>query len=271
VMDTYVKFWIIWNPDSDKPPQARYSSEAQANAVAQKMALQHPGDSFFVLEATGLATLPKTASFTKLKSKEELLVAKEVSELKEIAAKAAPSKPSLPIYKLPPEGTRENPRQAPNGLGHITFVGQYYRLQSGEVVKCVADPRPYQRQMGIQTQYNQTNDIAFPKRLDDMPALSSGGHVRYLVRPTWTLQVPVKTSWASKTPWPSLGCQYQLEDGTVVVCVTGEAATGKSPFFVVTGHAKYWTSWPAAIGAFDKSVATGDCESYLVPLEALNK
>lgn len=44
------KFWIIWNPQSDRPPQVRYSSEKEAEEVAKKMVKEHH-QSFIVMES----------------------------------------------------------------------------------------------------------------------------------------------------------------------------------------------------------------------------
>lgn len=46
---TFPRFWIIWSPQSDQPPRMTMGSESQARQVASKLALQHPGQSFFVM------------------------------------------------------------------------------------------------------------------------------------------------------------------------------------------------------------------------------
>jgi len=45
------RFWLIWGPESDKPPGVVYGSRNQADQVASKLALQQPGRPFFVLGA----------------------------------------------------------------------------------------------------------------------------------------------------------------------------------------------------------------------------
>lgn len=45
--------WIIWNPTSDKPVTATYTSEAQAITVAECMAKENPGETFHIAKITG--------------------------------------------------------------------------------------------------------------------------------------------------------------------------------------------------------------------------
>lgn len=47
--DTPRPFWIIWCPDGPTPPRVKYTSEVEAVSVAEKMALRHPGQVFYVL------------------------------------------------------------------------------------------------------------------------------------------------------------------------------------------------------------------------------
>jgi hypothetical protein len=60
-------FWIIWNPAADKPPTTRYTSEKQARAVADKLALGNPGSEFIVLEAVASYVLPTEVVSKELK------------------------------------------------------------------------------------------------------------------------------------------------------------------------------------------------------------
>lgn len=59
------KFYILWNPSSKEPPQARYNTKEQAVAVARKMALQHAGEEFYVMEVYGVAYVEPQPKFTE--------------------------------------------------------------------------------------------------------------------------------------------------------------------------------------------------------------
>lgn len=47
------KFWLVWSPEGRTAPSKRMVSKEQAFAVAKEMALRHPGQSFYALEALG--------------------------------------------------------------------------------------------------------------------------------------------------------------------------------------------------------------------------
>ena len=44
-------FWILWNPDYDRPPRVRFSTKAEALDVAQQMAVNLKV-TLYVLKAT---------------------------------------------------------------------------------------------------------------------------------------------------------------------------------------------------------------------------
>lgn len=48
------KFWVVWSPQSG-PPTVRHASLAMATNEAMRLAQQHPGNEFVVLEAVGVA------------------------------------------------------------------------------------------------------------------------------------------------------------------------------------------------------------------------
>lgn len=49
-------FFILWNPSSDKVPTQRFDSEKQARKVAERMARQFPGETFYVMRAVAGVT-----------------------------------------------------------------------------------------------------------------------------------------------------------------------------------------------------------------------
>jgi hypothetical protein len=51
-------FWIIWNPQSGRPPTRQFAKEEEAFRVAESMASRHPGERFFVMKAVGFAGPP---------------------------------------------------------------------------------------------------------------------------------------------------------------------------------------------------------------------
>lgn len=48
------KFWVVWSPQSG-PPIVRHAQKMTATNEAHRLAQQHPGHEFFVLEALGCA------------------------------------------------------------------------------------------------------------------------------------------------------------------------------------------------------------------------
>lgn len=59
------KFWMVWNPERN-PPNYRHDYERGALSEAERLAALHPGQSFYVLQATHLCTLPKPVICTQL-------------------------------------------------------------------------------------------------------------------------------------------------------------------------------------------------------------
>lgn len=64
------KFWMVWNPDGGKP-QYRHSYKVNALAEAERLAKTHPGETFYVLEATE-ARIVENPVRTILLDKEDL-------------------------------------------------------------------------------------------------------------------------------------------------------------------------------------------------------
>jgi hypothetical protein len=54
-------FCIVWSPTSDKAP-SRTMTRAQANTVAEKMAKEHPGSIFYVMEAAQVSVVNVTTT-----------------------------------------------------------------------------------------------------------------------------------------------------------------------------------------------------------------
>ncbi len=44
-------FWLVWNPHGSTPPRCRHDSIESATLEAERLAREHRGDHFFVLEA----------------------------------------------------------------------------------------------------------------------------------------------------------------------------------------------------------------------------
>ena len=52
-------FYIIWNPDGPHAPRERHSSPLIAEGEAKRLAVEHPGQTFFVMQATMSACSPE--------------------------------------------------------------------------------------------------------------------------------------------------------------------------------------------------------------------
>lgn len=44
-------FYIIWNPNGPHAPRERHSSQSRAETEAQRLALEYPGQNFYVMMA----------------------------------------------------------------------------------------------------------------------------------------------------------------------------------------------------------------------------
>jgi hypothetical protein len=53
------EFYILWNPDSEKPPRITFSTEEHAFQVAEEMARRGDGQRFFVMKAVGSSMVEK--------------------------------------------------------------------------------------------------------------------------------------------------------------------------------------------------------------------
>lgn len=49
------QFWMVWNPHRD-PPKHRHESPQQAKVEAERLAREHPGNRFYVLQAVGFCS-----------------------------------------------------------------------------------------------------------------------------------------------------------------------------------------------------------------------
>lgn len=50
-------FWIVWNPDSSKPPRYSHISRAIADIEAARLAHKNPNQIFYVMEWVGGSVL----------------------------------------------------------------------------------------------------------------------------------------------------------------------------------------------------------------------
>ena len=55
IMASGREFFIVYNPNSDKPPTLAFEEEAEAFQLAEKMARKFPDEQFFVLRTVGFA------------------------------------------------------------------------------------------------------------------------------------------------------------------------------------------------------------------------
>lgn len=62
------EFFIIWNPQSDKPPRVPFADEAHAWQAAEEMAQRNPRQRFYVLRILGHAVT--TTPVVRVKSLE---------------------------------------------------------------------------------------------------------------------------------------------------------------------------------------------------------
>lgn len=64
-----LNFWIVWNPDSPRTPRYRHFSEEDADSEAFRLAIENPGQTFYVLAAVGgrllAAPMPQQITFAQ--------------------------------------------------------------------------------------------------------------------------------------------------------------------------------------------------------------
>lgn len=51
-MDDNLEFWMVWNPEGNRPPRYQHKSEKSAADEAERLAGLYPGKPFYVLHAT---------------------------------------------------------------------------------------------------------------------------------------------------------------------------------------------------------------------------
>lgn len=54
-MENNEAFFLVWSPTGQTPPVVRHPTFESAKAEAERLALQAPSSTFFVLEAVGFA------------------------------------------------------------------------------------------------------------------------------------------------------------------------------------------------------------------------
>lgn len=83
--------WILWNPDSDRPPRIAYSTEAEAWRVAEELARKHVGQKFYVMHSCGHAVtsqpVVRIAPIKALTEKEVKHITRKMPAAKKPAAK----------------------------------------------------------------------------------------------------------------------------------------------------------------------------------------
>lgn len=52
-------FYIVWNPDGPHAPRKKHCSASIAEGEAERLALENPGQTFFVMQATMSARTSK--------------------------------------------------------------------------------------------------------------------------------------------------------------------------------------------------------------------
>lgn len=63
-MSEAAMFWLVWNPARGMPT-LRHESKTSARTEAERLALQHAGETFIVLESVGHYQTTKPVQFTK--------------------------------------------------------------------------------------------------------------------------------------------------------------------------------------------------------------
>jgi hypothetical protein len=53
-MDSDERFWMIWNPQGGRPTR-KHPTRESAQAEATRLAMQSPGDSFYIMRAEAVA------------------------------------------------------------------------------------------------------------------------------------------------------------------------------------------------------------------------
>lgn len=61
-----IEFWMVWNP-AGRAPTFRHTTQAFAQAEAERLAKEHPGQSFFVLHAVSRSCAPPLVLTVRLR------------------------------------------------------------------------------------------------------------------------------------------------------------------------------------------------------------
>lgn len=65
------EFWLVWDPQGDRPPQHRHTSDVSARREAGRLALLRPGHTFYVLHATEARRAAPPAAIVLTKREED--------------------------------------------------------------------------------------------------------------------------------------------------------------------------------------------------------
>jgi hypothetical protein len=65
-------FWLVWSPTGAKPPHYRHTSESSARTEAERLAREHRGARFYVLEAKCFSECGKVVTVDLVDSENEI-------------------------------------------------------------------------------------------------------------------------------------------------------------------------------------------------------
>lgn len=53
------KFWILWEPTYSEPPKVRFYEKSEVEKIGEKMAMENPDKTFYIMEVVGSRTRSK--------------------------------------------------------------------------------------------------------------------------------------------------------------------------------------------------------------------
>ena len=65
------EFWLVWNPQGNRPPSRMHISAGSAAREAERLAAQNPGNSFYVLHAIEARRTPPVEVVVLLKREDD--------------------------------------------------------------------------------------------------------------------------------------------------------------------------------------------------------
>lgn len=95
-------FWLVWNPNGQRPPSFRHPTADSAVAEAGRLAESNPGEAFFVLGAMGFASADAPrARFMSLVDANDEFVAANAADFDETDFTDPPAQPLVTEGYLP--------------------------------------------------------------------------------------------------------------------------------------------------------------------------